>query len=277
MLHEVDMRNRLNLRSTGSSSSNVTNSDVNRLDDKIQYIAYGYWRDVWKIIHSTPTSVVKNITATTITTTTAQVTKKRDEVVILKTLRFQHEFTIRNYDRHRRDAMIMEHLTSNQAIVNIFGYCSNSVFSEYGDGGDLVDAIWPNKQRRKKTKKKRQNSPKNDEENDDGNSGQHLVVEEQSNQQKTVSMMKNYSVQATLEMPETAITTNNRNLSTTTSHNPLEDLEVEDDIPKDLPLVDVPSNKLTKKEKLLIGTLGLVPVFVLLSSMHNNPFVNVAN
>lgn len=60
---------------------------------------------------------------------------------VLKTLRFvtSRKFDQRNFDRHRRDAVASEQLSASPYIVDIYGYCSNSVLSDYCDGGDLFD------------------------------------------------------------------------------------------------------------------------------------------
>jgi serine/threonine protein kinase len=58
----------------------------------------------------------------------------------LKTLRVDGKakaFDLRNFDRHRRDAVAMEQLTSSPLIVNIYGYCSNTGLFDWGEGGDL--------------------------------------------------------------------------------------------------------------------------------------------
>jgi serine/threonine protein kinase len=81
---------------------------------RTRLLGNGYWRDVWLI---------------------------RD--VVLKTIRYTHDFEDRNYDRHRRDALAMEHLTKSKMVVNIHGFCANSGISDYADGGSISDIIWP--------------------------------------------------------------------------------------------------------------------------------------
>lgn len=90
------------------------------LEDAVDLLAHGFWRDVW----------------------TAR-EEATGELRILKTLRYNHSFTTVNYERHRRDAMAMERLTSSLYVVDIYAYCSNSGMFEYGNGGDIMDAIWP--------------------------------------------------------------------------------------------------------------------------------------
>jgi hypothetical protein len=57
---------------------------------------------------------------------------------------YEHNFTHRNYDRHRRDAVAMERLTKSPFVLDIYGFCGNSGLFEFGSGGDIAGAIWPN-------------------------------------------------------------------------------------------------------------------------------------
>jgi serine/threonine protein kinase len=41
-------------------------------------------------------------------------------------------------DRHRRDAVAFDQLTSSNLIVNTYGYCVNSGLFDWGEGGDLT-------------------------------------------------------------------------------------------------------------------------------------------
>jgi len=47
------------------------------------------------------------------------------------------KFDLRNQDRHRRDALAFDQLTTSPLVVNMYGYCSNSALFDYADGGDL--------------------------------------------------------------------------------------------------------------------------------------------
>jgi hypothetical protein len=80
-------------------------------------MASGFWRDVWKTIDPWSKSV-------------------------LKTMRYVHGFEPRNYDRHRRDAVAMEQLTSSQNVVDIFAFCGNSGLFEFADGGDIDASLF---------------------------------------------------------------------------------------------------------------------------------------
>jgi len=94
----------------------------------VRFLANGYYRDVWKI----------------------QDRNTGPEKVVLKTLRYEHEFIDRNYDRHRRDAVAMEQLASSPVIVDIYGFCGNSGIFEYADGGSLDDIIFDEHDSRQK-------------------------------------------------------------------------------------------------------------------------------
>jgi len=61
----------------------------------------------------------------------------------LKTMRYEHEFEERNFDRHRRDALASERLSSSASVIDIFSFCGNTGVYEFISGGDINDAIWP--------------------------------------------------------------------------------------------------------------------------------------
>lgn len=83
----------------------------------VRLIAHGYWRDVWKVDNGNNT-------------------------VALKSIRYEHDYVARNYDRHRRDAVAMEQLTSSPWVMDIFGHCGNSGLFEYAAGGSLDDSLF---------------------------------------------------------------------------------------------------------------------------------------
>jgi serine/threonine protein kinase len=84
-------------------------------DTYARYLANGYWRDVWTVKEAS------------------------DETTILKTMRYEHDYTPRNYDRHIRDAVAMERLTSSLYILDIYAFCGNSGLFEFASGGSLTD------------------------------------------------------------------------------------------------------------------------------------------
>jgi serine/threonine protein kinase len=101
------------------------------LDMKIgeaRHVGNGFWRDVW--------SIPEEIT---------------NQYRVLKTIRLEHEMTPRNFERHRRDAMAMERLSSSPLVVDIYAFCGNSGVFEFADGGDLSDTLWPKQQAKRVT------------------------------------------------------------------------------------------------------------------------------
>jgi hypothetical protein len=89
---------------------------LDRSYEQIQLVAGGAFRWVWKIkeFDGTPRA--------------------------LKTLRVDSKtkvFDLRNFDRHRRDAVAMEQLTASPLVVDMYGYCSNTGLFDWGEGGDL--------------------------------------------------------------------------------------------------------------------------------------------
>jgi len=83
----------------------------------LTYLNNGYWRDVWSMKHI-------------------------DNTIVLKTMRFMHNVTHRNFDRNQKDAMVTEHFTRSPWILDGYGFCGNSALTEYADGGDISKAIW---------------------------------------------------------------------------------------------------------------------------------------
>lgn len=60
----------------------------------------------------------------------------------LKTLRVdskRKDFDLRSFDRHRRDAMAFEQLTSSPLIVDLHAFCTNSAVFDWGAEGTLED------------------------------------------------------------------------------------------------------------------------------------------
>lgn len=84
---------------------------------ELKGLAHGGWRDVW----------LSNFT----------------EPVVLKSLLFENDFTERNIDRHRRDAVALERLTRSPHVMDIYGYCGNSGLFEFAAGKSLWEVIAP--------------------------------------------------------------------------------------------------------------------------------------
>jgi serine/threonine protein kinase len=106
---------------TGLASSD----DVDDPEPRVRMVNNGYWRDVWLVEEWTEDS------------------GSAERVV--KTIRYQHDFVQRNYERHRRDSVAMERLTGSPYVVDIYGFCANSGLFEFSQGGDIMNAVLPRK------------------------------------------------------------------------------------------------------------------------------------
>ena len=82
-------------------------------------VANGYWRDVWVFGEEATQSSS-----------------------VLKTQRIEHPMTPRNLDRHRRDALSLERLTSSPWILDIYAFCGASGAFELATGGDIDRAVY---------------------------------------------------------------------------------------------------------------------------------------
>jgi hypothetical protein len=108
---------------TGSEFDATTPGMLRRRDRVYQrnyrMVGYGYWRDVW-------------------------ITANNDnlERAVYKTMRYEHDQTLRNFDRMRRDALVMDRMTKSEYIIDIYSFCGTSSISEFGDGGDIPMAIF---------------------------------------------------------------------------------------------------------------------------------------
>eukprot|EP00934_Nitzschia_sp_Nitz4_P007369 Nitzschia sp. Nitz4//scaffold21_size171442//96770//98158//NITZ4_002172-RA/size171442-processed-gene-0.19-mRNA-1//1//CDS//3329542444//7359//frame0 len=98
-------------------NASTSDEEFDRLD-QLRFVGGGAFRWVWMIREFDGTKLV------------------------VKTLRADSDskkFDLRNFDRHRRDAVATAELTHSPFIVNIYGYCSNSAIYDWGEGGDLLN------------------------------------------------------------------------------------------------------------------------------------------
>lgn len=102
-IHEIDL-------------SDLKAKNVHQM--KVSILSSGYWRDVWKIQNDLT------------------------ERVVLKTLRNQHDFDERNYDRHRRDAVATDRLKWSPNIIDIYSFCGNTASYEFAPGGDIEEVLF---------------------------------------------------------------------------------------------------------------------------------------
>lgn len=89
-------------------------------DERVRLIAHGFWRDVWKVRRD-----------------------GTDSWSAFKTIRMEHDYTERNFDRHERDAIVMDSLTKSEHIVKMYSFCGHSTITEFTTNGSLSDLIWP--------------------------------------------------------------------------------------------------------------------------------------
>ena len=115
--------------SDDSNSGSEPEEETNNV--KVRILGNGYWRDVWQLTNVNP-SLSLSASSSSYTTTKT----------ILKTMRYTHDYTERNYDRHRRDGVAMERLSASPHIVDIYGFCGNSGVFQFADGGDSEQNIW---------------------------------------------------------------------------------------------------------------------------------------
>jgi serine/threonine protein kinase len=78
------------------------------LSNRLEHLADGAFKDVWRVLleDDTPTAVV------------------------LKTAVYKRDFSPHNFDRHRKDALIMGQAAASPYVLNIHAYCSYSSLVE---------------------------------------------------------------------------------------------------------------------------------------------------
>ena len=68
---------------------------------------------------------------------------------VLKLMKSEHEYEMRNMQRHRRDALVMERLSSSHHLVAIYGYCAQAVLTK-SISHTLDDVIYTREYEKKK-------------------------------------------------------------------------------------------------------------------------------
>jgi len=72
----------------------------------------GFWRDVWKGADYPPGGGLR-------------------KYIVLKTLKWNHDFGVLATENHRKDAVAMERLSSSPFIIDIYAFCGQSTITEY--------------------------------------------------------------------------------------------------------------------------------------------------
>jgi len=103
----------------GAIHNNSVSDDQQR--EQMRLVNYGAFRHVW-MIRDAHDGITKRAMKT------------------LRSLRSsEKKFDLRNFDRHRRDAISFEVLGSSPFIVDLHASCSNSALFDFADKGDLLD------------------------------------------------------------------------------------------------------------------------------------------
>jgi len=72
---------------------------------------------------------------------------KKEDPVVIKILHWGTAYTDRNYDRVRRDGLILERLTRSTYVLDSYGFCGFEVLTPYAGGGTFSNRMrqWQNK------------------------------------------------------------------------------------------------------------------------------------
>mmetsp|Transcript_5483 Transcript_5483/g.11939 ORF Transcript_5483/g.11939 Transcript_5483/m.11939 type:complete len:556 (+) Transcript_5483:40-1707(+) len=70
-----------------------------------------------------------------------EVDKKDDPELVMKILKYGTEYSDRNFDRVRRDGLILERLTHSPYVLDVYGFCGFDVLTPYADGGTFSHEI----------------------------------------------------------------------------------------------------------------------------------------
>mmetsp|Transcript_16300 Transcript_16300/g.24159 ORF Transcript_16300/g.24159 Transcript_16300/m.24159 type:complete len:467 (-) Transcript_16300:466-1866(-) len=87
------------------------------MNDQVVYFAHGGYNDIFKM------------------------TDVDNKEYIVKILSYGKRYTDRNFDRVRRDAVLMERLTHSPYVVDSYSHCGFAQVVEYGRDGDLSDPL----------------------------------------------------------------------------------------------------------------------------------------
>lgn len=83
-------------------------------------------------------------------TATAAVGSNTIPPAVLKIRKSEHSYDQKNFQRHRRDAFVMERLSSSNHHVPIYGYCANTTVLTQAISHTLDDVIYARKKENEK-------------------------------------------------------------------------------------------------------------------------------
>jgi len=145
-IHEIDLRAAVRhpresfvrqriIATTTSDGTNAT--DASAPPFPWGFVSNGLWRDVFSC---DPREEV---------TSSIEAPISPMPPAVLKVMKREHEYDQRNFQRHRRDALVMERLSSSHHLVAIYGYCANTVLTQ-AISHTLDDVIYARENERKK-------------------------------------------------------------------------------------------------------------------------------
>ncbi|KAL9182427.1 hypothetical protein ACHAXT_013079 [Thalassiosira profunda] len=110
-IHETDMRRVVHHGRRRKANDNATSTPWG-------YVGNGLWRDVFACDPHGEVARDDNATSHPL------------PPAVLKIMKSEHPYDVRNFQRHRRDALVMERLSSSHHLVPIYGYCANTVLTQ---------------------------------------------------------------------------------------------------------------------------------------------------
>ena len=145
-IHEIDLRDvvkrrrfGVDLRSSEGSdtASNAEDGSTNSNNNNFPwgFVGNGLWRDVFSC---DPHQEIGRPYTTIMAP------------AVLKIMKSEHPYDQRNFQRHRRDALVMELLSSSHHLVPIYGYCANAVLTK-AISHTLDDVIYAREKERVKS------------------------------------------------------------------------------------------------------------------------------
>jgi len=68
--------------------------------------------------------------------------QKDDPELVMKILQYGTDYSDRNFDRVRRDGLILERLTKSPYVLDTYGFCGFDVLTPYANGKSLTDHLY---------------------------------------------------------------------------------------------------------------------------------------
>lgn len=94
----------------------------------------GSWRSAWKVLESNRQKYNHSgmiVSTSNETKTSTSTTSTEPAAVVLKLLHLKRHFDAESYQAHATDVVVMDRLTASPYVVNAYGFCGQSVVTEY--------------------------------------------------------------------------------------------------------------------------------------------------